>query len=112
MRLDLEQIDTIIQTVSLIAGLDTSTYLFGSRLNDEARGGDIDLLIESTSPISYLKRARIKLDLENLLSLPVDVITATPCDKNPFVLMIRPHAKLLTIKQPCTQTPSSIASAS
>ena len=39
---------TIIQIAKDIYGETVQVYLFGSRLNDEKRGGDIDLLVRST----------------------------------------------------------------
>jgi len=60
MRLTKQQIQTITQTVSRLAGTGASVYLFGSRLNDQAKGGDIDLFIESDTPLSIIHRAQIK----------------------------------------------------
>ena len=48
MRLSTRQITTIKQTVTSLLGSDgVQIFLFGSRLNDDAKGGDIDLLIET-----------------------------------------------------------------
>ena len=44
MRLQSKEIQTIIQIAKDIYGETVQVYLFGSRLNDEKRGGDIDLL--------------------------------------------------------------------
>lgn len=41
MRLAAEQIRLIPQTVSRWAGDGANVYLFGSRLNDKAKGGDV-----------------------------------------------------------------------
>ena len=46
MRLNPKQIDVIQQAVSELAGEDSTVRLFGSRTDDKARGGDIDLLVE------------------------------------------------------------------
>ncbi|WP_323686358.1 nucleotidyltransferase domain-containing protein, partial [Lamprobacter sp.] len=81
MRLTPKQIDIIKQTVEQIGGQDTRTILFGSRLLDDRKGGDIDLLLQSSQPIGLLQRARIKSALEQTLALPVDIIayhTALP----------------------------------
>ena len=43
MRLQSKEIQTIIQIAKDIYGETVQVYLFGSRLNDEKRGGDIDL---------------------------------------------------------------------
>ncbi|MBF0255936.1 MAG: nucleotidyltransferase domain-containing protein [Gammaproteobacteria bacterium] len=74
MRLTTKQIDIIKQTVQHHAGPEACSILFGSRLRDDAKGGDVDLLIQSDHAIGLLQRARIKLDLERELALPVDVI--------------------------------------
>jgi predicted nucleotidyltransferase len=74
MRLTKQQIHTIIQTVSRLAGTGASVYLFGSRLNDQAKGGDIDLFIESDTPLSVIHRAGIKMELEKQLDLPIDIV--------------------------------------
>lgn len=46
MRLTNEQRETILRVVAEIAGPQARTWLFGSRVDDSKRGGDIDLLIE------------------------------------------------------------------
>ena len=75
MRLTPPQIDAIIQTVSRLTGGTAEVFLFGSRLDDRARGGDIDLLILTRTPLALVERARIKMELESLVSLPVDIIS-------------------------------------
>lgn len=47
MRLQSKEIQTIIQVAKEIYGEGVKVYLFGSRLNDEKRGGDIDLLVRT-----------------------------------------------------------------
>lgn len=47
MRLSDEQIQTIKTTIAEVFGDRASVYLFGSRVNDHSRGGDIDLLVRS-----------------------------------------------------------------
>lgn len=78
MRLTPKQIETIKQTVQNIVGREARAILFGSRLRDEVKGGDVDLLIQSEQAIGLLQRARIKLALEQALVLPVDVIAHQP----------------------------------
>lgn len=46
MRLNPSDAALIRQTVSDLAGQDSQVKLFGSRLNDSAKGGDVDLLVE------------------------------------------------------------------
>ena len=75
MRLTKQQITIITQTVFRLAGVGASVYLFGSRLNDQAKGGDIDLIIESDAKLTLIHRAQIKMELESQLGIAVDIIS-------------------------------------
>lgn len=75
MRLTKQQTEAIIQTVTRLVGMGAAVYLFGSRLNDQAKGGDIDLFIESDTQLSLIQRAQIKMQLESQLGLPVDIVS-------------------------------------
>ena len=77
MRITKKQIQLIAETISRLAGADAVVYLFGSRLDDRMKGGDIDLLIESDAPLSLIDRAHIKIELESRLGLPVDIVSKT-----------------------------------
>ena len=58
MRLTKHQIESIIEQAKNCFGDAIRLYLFGSRVDDTQKGGDIDLLIESNEEIeSKLKRA-------------------------------------------------------
>jgi len=74
MRLDSKEIETIRTVVETIVGKGANVRVFGSRLNDSMRGGDLDLLVESDFPIDAIRRADLKLDLEEKLDLPLDII--------------------------------------
>jgi predicted nucleotidyltransferase len=74
MRLTLAQIDTIQSTLHAVLGEGAVVSLFGSRLDDSRRGGDVDLLIEAQPEPVLLGRARIKNRLEMQLQLPVDIV--------------------------------------
>lgn len=45
MRITIKEKDVISSSAKQIFGSDTKVLLFGSRANDQSRGGDIDLLI-------------------------------------------------------------------
>lgn len=74
MRLKTEQITNIIEIVQTITQQPFQIRLFGSRLNDEAKGGDVDLLIEMPQLLGLLQKAQLKNALENRLNLPVDLL--------------------------------------
>lgn len=52
MRLTDAQRSVIKQAVAKIIGPDSKVWLFGSRVDDNKRGGDIDLLIETNQTLS------------------------------------------------------------
>ena len=96
MRLSDAQTPQITHTVRQLTGGTAEVYLFGSRLDDNARGGDIDLLIESAAPLGLIQRARIKMELEATLNLPVDIVEHvrdTPV--TPFQMLARARATRL-----------------
>ncbi len=74
MRITSTQQTTICATVAAIVGEDARVWLFGSRCNDELKGGDLDLLIEYDVLPTILQRAKVKLALEASLIMPVDII--------------------------------------
>jgi len=49
MRLKKEHIESIKELARKIFGEETQVYLFGSRVNNNKKGGDIDLYIETTT---------------------------------------------------------------
>ncbi len=51
MRLSAEQVSVIRQTVVEIFGPEVQVLLFGSRVDDSKKGGDVDLLVESDQAI-------------------------------------------------------------
>ena len=51
MRLTEHQIQSIRQLACQVAGRHSRVRIFGSRLDDLARGGDVDLMLELTGPV-------------------------------------------------------------
>jgi predicted nucleotidyltransferase len=74
MRLDSKEIETVRTVVETIVGMGSNVRVFGSRLNDSKSGGDLDLLVESDAPVDAIRRADLKMDLEEKLDLPLDII--------------------------------------
>jgi predicted nucleotidyltransferase len=62
MRLSDHEIASILKTARQIYGNDVQVYLYGSRVDDTKKGGDIDLLITSSESDANL------LNLENKLN--------------------------------------------
>lgn len=74
MRLLGSQVDNINRIVHQYAGNGSRVYLFGSRVDDAARGGDVDLLVETPKAVPLIKRVRLKMAIESAIGLPVDLI--------------------------------------
>lgn len=74
MRLSPAQTDVILSCVRQQYGADVRVMLFGSRLDDSARGGDVDLLVETAGPPTLHQCALATLALEQALNLPVDIL--------------------------------------
>lgn len=76
MRLTKNEIQQIIQVAKEIYGENVHVYLFGSRTDDTKRGGDIDLLIRTTSEKKgALARIRMIARLKCLLGdQKIDII--------------------------------------
>jgi len=81
MRLN-DKIREIIKTeVANQLGPDAVVRLFGSRVNDSQRGGDIDLLVESKLPVEHRIQAECKLAARLFIRLggrKVDVLIKDP----------------------------------
>jgi len=78
MRLNQFEINSIKQITSRVFGDSAKVFLFGSRVDDTLRGGDIDLYIQSEI-IDNLneKKIRFLIDLEKLIGeQKIDVILA------------------------------------
>lgn len=84
MRLTSSQIETIRQTARQNFGADASVWLFGSRVDDARRGGDVDLYVESTQVNTLMSALRCKIALEDSLDLHVDLIVKEPGKDKPI----------------------------
>ena len=81
MRLSSQTQQVIRETAQEIFGLHTVVKLFGSRIDDNARGGDIDLLIESTSIVIDSERKALQLIARLQIRIgdqPIDVLVLDP----------------------------------
>ncbi len=81
MRLNPDQSRAIVAATRDLAGADARVRLFGSRLNDDDRGGDIDLLVECPQPVArpVWLAAQIVARLQRLLGeRRIDVLVVDP----------------------------------
>jgi predicted nucleotidyltransferase len=81
MRLTNAERAAICETVRSVAGPTTRVRLFGSRTDDLARGGDIDLLVEVDHPVQSTVHlgTRIGARLQQALGeRRIDVMMAAP----------------------------------
>ena len=91
MRLTPLQIAAIRSAAAQLAGDSARVWLFGSRVHDDARGGDVDLLLELDTPVAepaqlaarlavrvsramYGRKVDVLLNAPNLLQLPIHAI--------------------------------------
>ena len=74
MRLSIAQAQVILHCIRQQFGADARVMLFGSRLDELARGGDVDLFVESAAPSTLHQRALATIALERALNLPVDIV--------------------------------------
>ena len=84
MRLQKQEIQTILQVARNIYGEKVKVYLFGSRLDNTKRGGDIDLLIRTDEEKKgVLARIRMIAQLKFLLGdQKIDIIGDHPWGRN------------------------------
>ena len=81
MRLNDEQRKAIIAATAELAGGDARVRLFGSRVHDDLRGGDIDLLIECPRRVERPVRLAVQLTarLQRVLGdRKIDVLVIDP----------------------------------
>ncbi len=78
MRLTRQEKNKIIMLISKAFGKKQQwkLWLFGSRVNDQLKGGDVDLcIIADEKPDELLrKQLRLRPEIEEVLDLPVDLV--------------------------------------
>lgn len=81
MRLTESQIEAIRQLTHQVVGQNARVRVFGSRLDDDARGGDLDLMLELTEPVDNpaLIAARMSALVSRVMrGRKVDVLLSAP----------------------------------
>ncbi|PKY10191.1 DNA polymerase beta [Acidithiobacillus marinus] len=89
MRLSPEQVAIIRQAAQESFGPEARIWLFGSRVDDSKRGGDIDLLIQVdklSAENGLMAKIRFLGKLEKTLGeRKIDVVIENPGDTRPIV---------------------------
>jgi len=95
MRLSTDQIQAILQAATAVFGQGTSVWLFGSRVDDAKKGGDIDLLVcpqmhtasdSSVRQQGFMQKIKMLTLLERHLGeRKIDLIVEQPQDIRPIV---------------------------
>jgi len=81
MRLTHQEI-TIIKSTILNSLTDSKIILFGSRVYDDKRGGDIDLLIQTNQNVDTKQQIKILAEMElKGIERKVDLLFQTPFTK-------------------------------
>ncbi|BAP54752.1 DNA polymerase subunit beta [Thioploca ingrica] len=94
MRLSSQDRHLIKQTIYQLDP-QAQVYLFGSRVDDNKKGGDIDLLVLSTH-LGFTAQRQIKLKLYELIGeQKIDLIIAPETSADPFVQLVLAEAVLL-----------------
>ncbi len=81
MRLSAPQIAAIRAGAIELAGRDARVWLFGSRVRDDARGGDVDLLLELDEAVAEPAQLSAKLAAQvsrAMYGRKVDVLIKAP----------------------------------
>lgn len=81
MRLTEDQAQAIVRLVRQVAGSQARVRVFGSRLDDHAHGGDLDIMLELSEAVENpaLMAARISVKLSRVMhGRKVDVLLSAP----------------------------------
>lgn len=81
MRISSQAREAIVRTTAELAGAQARVLLFGSRLHDHLRGGDIDLLVQCPQPVArpVWLAAQINARLQRALGeRKIDVLLVDP----------------------------------
>ena len=91
MRLTPDQVQAIRQAATAAFGVDTAVWLFGSRVDDGKKGGDIDLLVRPSADAAeqpFAKKIKMLSLLERQLGeRKIDLVIELPGDPRPIVMV-------------------------
>ena len=79
MRLTEDQVNIIKESVIKVFGVKSKVYLFGSRIDDTKKGGDIDLYVQAdfSSEEMFYRKIDLLTELQSKLGeRKIDIITS------------------------------------
>ncbi len=74
MRVPPQELQLAVQLVRKHLGASSDVWLFGSRVDDSKKGGDIDLYVETDISPLTLPLARVRGELADVLDRHVDLV--------------------------------------
>jgi len=94
MRISQEKLDFIAKEIKLYVP-NSTLYLFGSRVDNNKKGGDIDILVLSDTKLVLADKLKIKRKFYNKFGEQrIDILTFTFSEKNPFKDLILSQEKI------------------
>ncbi|MFA6408902.1 MAG: nucleotidyltransferase domain-containing protein [Gammaproteobacteria bacterium] len=84
MRIEPEQLQFIKKSVKKFLP-NAKVYLFGSRIDDKKRGGDIDILVLGSKTLTLQEKTEIRVEFwKNFGEQKLDIVDFTFDDPSPF----------------------------
>jgi predicted nucleotidyltransferase len=72
---------------------DAKVYLFGSRIDDNAKGGDIDILVISNEKLSFIDISKMRIHFyKKFGEQKVDILNFAYSEEDPFKNIVLNHA--------------------
>jgi len=81
MRINNETIELIKELASKYFGVDSKVFIFGSRMDDSKKGGDIDLYIETSLDLKNIVNNKLLFLVElekNIGEQKIDLVVFNP----------------------------------
>jgi len=92
MRLSEQQLQAIKESVSKEL-TQAEIFLYGSRVDDDKRGGDIDLLVYSEAPVNLMLKTKIKSKIKQKIGdQKLDIQFLKSGETNAFVELVKSEA--------------------
>ncbi len=83
MRITRKEKENIIRYAKKYFGADVKMYLFGSRVDDKKKGGDIDLFLESKIDINMYEQIEFLKQLYlHITTRKIDLVIKSPSKKD------------------------------